>query len=336
MAIDWEILGKRGEDNALLVTIDTGQSQEHLLFDCGEGCLSTVRISTIQSIEHLFFSHFHMDHVSGFDTFFRHNYNRPNGSVNIWGPPGTIDVMSHRFRGFSWNLHHDQPGEWLVHEFSDTDLAKSRFLTREAFDTNEVLPLQPRVKDQPDLKAESFTLKRILLPHGNIPSVGYSLRENEKRNIDPAALQEIGLRPGEWLQALTDESLNNDTKLTIDGKDCELGQLRSKLLETKPGESLAYLTDFRVIPDSPQWHELVDWLKETDTLVCECQYRNADHILAERNGHMTTGLVGQLAREAGVKQLVLHHLSRRYEEAEWDEMRLEVKAEFPRTSIPAN
>ena len=70
--------------------------------------------------------------------------------------------------------------------------------------------------------------------------------------------------------------------------------------------------------------------------MCECQYRNADHILAERNGHMTTGLVGQLAREAGVKQLVLHHLSRRYEEAEWDKMRLEVKAEFPRTSIPAN
>lgn len=336
MSINWEILGKRGEDNALLVTIDTGQSQEHLLFDCGENCLSGVRFSTIQSIEHLFFSHFHMDHVSGFDTFFRHNYNRPNGSVHIWGPPGTIDVMGHRFRGFSWNLHHDQPGEWLVHELTDTDLAKSRFLTCEAFAKNEALPLQPRIRNTPDLIADSFSLKGTLLPHGDIPSVGYLLKENDKQNIDPAALQEIGLRPGEWLQALTDESISDETKLTVDDRDCVLGQLREKLLDTRAGESLAYLTDFRVEPETTEWNELVEWLQGTDTLVCECQYRNEDHTLAARNGHMTTGRVGRLAREAGVKHLALQHLSRRYEEAEWDEMLGEVKKEFPRTTLPAN
>ncbi len=336
MAIHWEILGKRGEDNALLVTVDTGQSQDHLLFDCGEGCLSDVRISTIQSIEHLFFSHFHMDHVSGFDTFFRHNYNRPNGSVHVWGPPGTIEVMGHRFRGFSWNLHHDQSGEWVVHEISNTDLAKSRFLTREAFANNEARPLQPRAKDTPDLIADSFVIKSLLLPHGDIPSVGYLLKEKDKQNIDPAALQESELRPGAWLQALTDESKGDESRLTIDEKDYVLGALREKLLETRAGESIAYLTDFRVESDTPEWNELVEWLRGTDTLVCECQYRNADRILAERNGHMTTGLVGTLAREAEVKHLVLQHLSRRYEEVEWDEMTLEVQKEFPRASLPAN
>lgn len=336
MSIHWEILGKRGEDNALLVTVDTGQSQERLLFDCGEGCLSGVRISTIQSIEHLFFSHFHMDHVSGFDTFFRHNYNRPNGSVNVWGPPGTIDVMSHRFRGFSWNLHHDQSGEWLVHEISEKDLAKSRFLTREAFANGEELPSQPRAEDKPELNADAYVLKSILLPHGSIPSVGYHLKEKDKQNIDPAALQEINLRPGVWLQALTDASQSDDSPLTIDERECVLGNLREKLLETRPGESLAYLTDFRVEPETPEWNELVEWLRGTGTLASECQYRNADRTLAARNGHMTTGLVGRLARESGVKRLVLQHLSRRYEEAEWDEMLLEVRKEFPRTTLPSN
>lgn len=336
MAINWEILGKRGEDNALLVTVDTGQSQENLLFDCGEGCLSGVRISAIQSIEHLFFSHFHMDHVSGFDTFFRHNYNRPNGSVHVWGPPGTIDVIGHRFQGFSWNLHHEQPGEWLVHELSETALAKSRFLTREAFAKNETLPSQPRESNQPDLTADSFILKSILLPHGDIPSVGYLLKENDRKNIDPAALQSIGLRPGEWLQTLTNETIGDETKLTVDDREFDLGQLRKDLLETRVGESLAYLTDFRVEPGSPKWNELVKWLKGTGTLVCECQYRNADQILAERNGHMTTGLVGQLAKEAGVQQVSLQHLSRRYDETEWSEMLKEVQEEFPRASLPAN
>ncbi len=336
MAIHWEVLGKRGEDNALLVTIDTGQSQEHLLFDCGEGCLSGVRTSTIQSIEHLFFSHFHMDHVSGFDTFFRLNYNRPNGNVHVWGPPGTVELMGHRFRGFSWNLHHDQPGEWIIHELSDTDLAKSRFLTREAFATNEELPSQPRVNNTPDLIADAFELKSILLPHRDIPSVGYSLREHEKQNIDTAALREIGLPPGQWLQSLTNQSESDESNLTIDGRDFVLGELREKLLETRPGQSIAYLTDFRVMPDSSDWNELVEWLQGTDTLVCECQYRNADHVLADRNGHMTTGLVGKLAKEAGVKQLVLQHLSRRYEETEWDEMISEVRQEFPHASLPAN
>lgn len=334
MAINWEVLGKHGEDNALFVTVDTGQSQETLLFDCGEGCLTGKRISVIQSIEHLFFSHFHMDHVTGFDTFFRHNYNRPNGSVHVWGPPGTIDVMGHRFRGFTWNLHQDQPGEWIIHELSGTEVGKSRFLTSEAFEKNESLPTQPRHRDSPDLATSSFTLKSILLPHGSIPSVGYSLKENDRKNIDPAALQSIGLRPGQWLQSLTDDKQSDETALEIDERKFTLGQLRQALLETRPGDSLAYLTDFRVEPGTTEWNELVQWLKGTDTLVCECQYRNSDQPLALKNGHMTTGLVGKLAKEAEVNHLILQHLSRRYDDSEWADMTKEVQQEFPRASLP--
>jgi phosphoribosyl 1,2-cyclic phosphodiesterase len=71
MSIKYEILGEPGRDNAMLATVNTGQSQHRLLFDCGEGCLHRVSRAEIQVIEVLFFSHFHIDHVAGFDSFFR-------------------------------------------------------------------------------------------------------------------------------------------------------------------------------------------------------------------------------------------------------------------------
>jgi ribonuclease Z len=55
MAINYQVLGEPGRDNALLVTVDSGQSQHRLLFDCGEGCLSKIPISQIQAIEAAFF-----------------------------------------------------------------------------------------------------------------------------------------------------------------------------------------------------------------------------------------------------------------------------------------
>ena len=46
MTIDYRVLGMPGRDNALLATVDSGQSLHRLLFDCGEGCVSGVNIPT--------------------------------------------------------------------------------------------------------------------------------------------------------------------------------------------------------------------------------------------------------------------------------------------------
>jgi ribonuclease Z len=64
MSISFEILGAPGRDNALFVRIDSGQSIERLLFDCGDGCLNSVPFSEIQAIDHLLFSHLHMDQLA--------------------------------------------------------------------------------------------------------------------------------------------------------------------------------------------------------------------------------------------------------------------------------
>jgi ribonuclease Z len=47
-------------------------------------------------------------------------------------------------------------------------------------------------------------------------------------------------------------------------------------------------------------------------LVCESTYLHADVELAKRAGHMTAVQAAELARDAGVRRLVLTHFSQRY------------------------
>lgn len=336
MAIEWQVLGKSDADNALLVTIDSGQSREQLLFDCGQNCLSDLSIGAIQGIQHLFFSHFHMDHVSGFDEFFRHNYNRPSGPVRVWGPPGSIDLLAHRFLGFSWNLHGDQPGEWIVREHDDETIEGSKFVTAEAFATRYPLPEQKITRGHLILEAPLYRVESLLLPHGTIPSAAYRVVEADKWNIDPEALASSGIAPGPWLRDLAEPSKSDDETVFTDEVSYTLGELRNRLLKRSAGESIAYLTDFRILPGTSDWKRVVEWLEGTSILVCECQYSQRDSALAEKHGHMSADLVGELARDAKVKQLVLQHFSRRYEKSELEGIRAEVAGHFPPVCLPGN
>lgn len=332
MAIEWEILGQPGADNALHAIVDSGQSRDSFLFDCGESCLRSLRSAEIQSIRHLCFSHFHMDHVAGFDGFFRLNYNRPDVPVEVWGPSDTLAVMHHRFHGWTWNLHHDQPGEWIVTEIDERELKKSRFRTRDAF-------AEERLQNRPYLsplllQEKAWRLEARLLPHGSIFSTAYRIVESPRHNIDPSALRDSTLIPGPWLKSLLDAAISDDASISVGEQPLRVGDLRKQLLTTTPGTSLAWVTDFRVEPGTADWKGLVDWLRGTTYLVMECQYRASDDLLAFRNAHMTTQLVGQIAAEAEVCQLTLQHLSRRYMPSEWLIMRDEVRTIFPHTELP--
>ena len=158
MSIVFRVLGQAGRDNALLVQVDSGQAVERLLFDCGEGCLSELSFAEVTSIDHLFFSHLHMDHVGGFDSFFRCTFNRDTRPNHIWGPPETARIMQHRFEGFLWNLHEQMSATcallmsilgksaWPVSSFarpSQSDMTKGRDRTRGPSGTGLGAPWKP-------------------------------------------------------------------------------------------------------------------------------------------------------------------------------------------------
>ena len=69
----------------------------------------------IQTIDHLFFSHLHMDHIGGFDTFFRCTFNRTAKENHIGGPPQTSTILHHRFQGFLWNLLGKEQATFQAH-----------------------------------------------------------------------------------------------------------------------------------------------------------------------------------------------------------------------------
>ena len=77
-------------------------------------------------------------------------------------------------------------------------------------------------------------------------------------------------------------------------------------------------------------HRIVE---DADVLAIEATYLEADRDLARAHGHITAAAAAKLARNSGVKQLVLHHISRRYYT---QDVLAEAQAIFPNTIIAAD
>jgi ribonuclease Z len=314
MPLHWEILGRDSGDNALLVTVDTGQHISKLLFDCGQGCLDHWTLSDFQSVDHLCFSHLHMDHVAGFDSYFRSNFQRHPQINYIWGPPQTAEIMHHRFRSFIWNLHDTMQGTWEVTDIAKTAVQTTRYELQEAFAHAHAQPVTPR--EQVLFSGPGYHVRTITLDH-KTPSIGYLVKEEDRVNIDPSAMLARGLKPGPWLK-----------ELKAGGGDAAL---REALLQVTPGKSVAYLTDFLL--DAPAKAQLLTWLAGVDTLVCESQYHHDDLDLALRHHHLTHRLAAELARDAQVGELALFHFSSRYQRPVWRNMLAEAQQIFPNTRV---
>ena len=329
MALEIQVLGRPGRDNALWVKVDSGQAQHRLLFDCGEGCLPALPRSEILEMDHLFFSHFHLDHVCGFDSLFRRIYNRESKPMGVWGPAGTVDLLHHRFQSFWWNLHKNQGGQWEVRDVGPEGVtAASRFLTREAFALRHPLPIPPG--PSPIHIGEDFSVEAMVLEHHG-PSIAFLVREPFRVHVRSERLAELGIRPGPWVRQLK-EGVFEDELVSADGTRWTAPALREILLWESKGESVAYLTDFLL--DDAARERLVPWLKGIGTLVCESQYRHADRDLAKKNCHATARGVAKLARDAEVNRLLLMHLSERYSERDWESMLREARRVFPPSEFP--
>lgn len=329
MTITCLIQGAPGGDNSLFVRIDSGQAVERLLFDAGEGCVAGLSLSEIQSIGHLFFSHLHMDHVAGFDSFFRATYTRTERPNVIWGPAGSAGILQCRFRGFLWNLHHGAQGCWRVREVLPNRIETSRFELGEAFALRHREPDETR-PGEVILDAADYTVAALQMEHLT-PSLAYIVREKPRLHLRAERLAELGLSPGPWIRELKAAGAEAE-RLTIGGREYAVQELREALLTETRGDSIAYLTDFLL--DETALERLVPALEGCTTIVCESQYRHADWELAQRHCHMTSVQAADLARRAGAGELVLIHVSDRYRAGEWREMLEEARAVFPNTRFP--
>jgi ribonuclease Z len=217
---------------------------------------------------------------------------------------------------------------WRVFDIHPRQISAVRFELREAFAIAHDEGVQPYERTIWD--GAGYVVDAVTMDH-RTPTLAYVVHEKARRNIDMSRLASLGLRPGPWLKELK-EPAGSSTNIVINGTTHPMDKLRKALIVETPGDSIAYLTDFLL--DEPAMERLIDPLRGCRVMICEGQYRHADVELARKNFHMTTVLSATLAQRAQVEELVLFHLSDRYERTDWGEMLREAQQVFPKAQYP--
>lgn len=150
-------------------------------------------------------------------------------------------------------------------------------------------------------ETEGFTITAFPVDHRGSNSLGYRFEERSRRPFLPDKAEGLNIPPGPWRRDLV-----NGKMVTLpDGRSIQPDQVLGK---SRKGTSLV------VVGDTGRADKLVEYVRDADGLIIESTYIQAEEDLAQRFDHLTAGQAAALAKEAGVGQLFLTHLSRRYRE----------------------
>ncbi|MES4887731.1 ribonuclease Z [Streptomyces sp. NPDC096012] len=137
----------------------------------------------------------------------------------------------------------------------------------------------------------SYTLQARRLSHP-VESYGYRLTEPDGRRMLPERLAAHGIG-GPDVGRLQREGRLGDVTL-------------EDVSEVRRGQRFAFVMDTRLCEGV---HALAE---DCDLLVIESTFLDEDIRLAADHGHLTAGQAAAVARDAGVRHLVLTHFSQRY------------------------
>jgi ribonuclease Z len=149
------------------------------------------------------------------------------------------------------------------------------------------------------LKRDEYELQVVPVDH-RTDSVGYALVEYERLGrFDPALARELGIPEGPlWGKIHRGESV-----ALPDGRTVAPDQLVGP---TRPGRKVVYSGDTRPCP------ALLEASRGADLLVHEATFGDDEKERARETGHSTARQAAEVARDAGVRQLALTHISARY------------------------
>jgi ribonuclease Z len=264
-----------------------------------------------------------MDHFIGFDAVVRVALGRGK-QLRLYGPPGLIDNVNGKLRGYTWNLVDGYPLVIQVKEFHLREVRSATFHAANGF-----LPTAPAVHPlvvHPEtglftvLEDPMFTVKAVALDH-RISSFAYSLEEQFHINVNKQKLHEAGLPVGGWLRDVKEhvwEGKPDNFRFTAilfaehrrTEREFVLGDIKKRFLTISRGQKLAYVVDARY--DEANEARIVALARHADLFYCESPYLDLDAEKARARYHLTARQAGIMARKAQVRDLIVFHFSPRY------------------------
>ncbi len=208
---------------------------------------------------------------------------------HILGVPGLLETMAFQGREEPLTIAGPKHTIDLVDKFSTICYFSRDFEVR-------AMDLEPGDV----VRMDGYQVEAIETQH-SVPSIGYCLKEDERLGrFNREAAIALGVPPGPLFG-----KLQHGQEVLVDGKAVRPDQVMGP---PRPGRKIVYTGDTRPC------RTVEAASKGADLLIHDCALANDMADWARDTKHSTAGEAAQLARRAGVRQLVLTHISSRYSE----------------------
>jgi ribonuclease Z len=166
-------------------------------------------------------------------------------------------------------------------------------------------------------EAEDFTVTAFPVSHGRADSLGFAFEEKARRPFLPEKADALGIPFGPERRDL------------VSGNEITLADGR----RIKPDDVLGGWekgSKLVLVGDAGKTDDLIEVCRDADALVIEATYLDEEAEMAKQFSHLTARMAAELALKAGVKRLILTHISRRYRSKD---VLAEAQSVFPNTAV---
>ena len=268
-------------------------NEHRFLIDCGEGTQRQILKSGLgfKRLNHILITHGHLDHILGLAGLF--------STFSRWETLEEIEILA---------------GAWAMDRIEA--LLYGVRIVPKGKAASMKLSLK-HIKKGPIIQEDDFTISAFPVSHRGPDCFGFLFEEKERRPFLAEKADELKLPIG----PVRRELVNGNSVTLEDGRTIEPEEVLGDLV---PGVRYAH------VGDTGRTSDILDVVRNVDTLVIEATYTETERQMAKDYAHLTAGQAAQLALDAGVQQLILTHISRRYREAD---VLAEAQDVFPNTRV---